>query len=71
MALRSTEFDAGQLAPDELRIGQAFGADRRVDALDPQGAEGALLDLAVAVSVLTSLSTAWRATRIVFLRRPR
>ena len=40
---------------DELRIGQAFRADGSVDALDPQGAEGPLLNLAVAIGVLASL----------------
>jgi hypothetical protein len=42
----AVELDAGQLdAVHELRIGQAFDADSRVDALDPQRAEGALLNV--------------------------
>ena len=39
-------------AVDELRVGEAFGAGGGVDALDPQGAEVALLGAAVAVGVL-------------------
>ena len=39
----------------ELRIGQAFGAHRRVDALNPKRAEVALFDLAIAVCVLAGL----------------
>src|SRR5690606_14043203 len=50
------ELDPGQLgAVDELRIGQALGADGSVDALDPQGAEVPLLHLAVAVGILPGL----------------
>ena len=50
------QLDAGQLGTvHELRIGQAFGANCRVDTLDPQSAEIPLLDLAVAVSVLAGL----------------
>src|SRR5438552_4023224 len=40
---------------DELAVGQPLGAHRGVDALDPQGAEAALLHLAVAVGVLPGL----------------
>src|SRR4051812_32250093 len=40
---------------DELAVGQPFGADRGVDALDPQSAEAPLLHLAVAVGVLPGL----------------
>jgi hypothetical protein len=36
-------------------IGQAFGADGGVDALNPQRAEIPLLDLAVAIRILASL----------------
>jgi hypothetical protein len=39
----------------ELAVGQAFGANRGVDALDPQGAEAPLLHLAVAIGVLPGL----------------
>src|SRR3546814_9665 len=42
-------------AVHELRIGQAFGANRGVDALDPQGAERTLLNLAVAIGILAGL----------------
>src|SRR4051812_37902056 len=50
------QFDAGELQPvHELRIGQAFGADAGVDALDPQSPEAALLNLAVAIGVLAGL----------------
>src|SRR6185312_2104910 len=42
-------------AVDKLRVGEAFQARRGVDALDPQGAEHALADLAVAVGVLAGL----------------
>src|SRR6187551_2273885 len=50
------ELDPGELgAVDELRIGQAFGADRGIDPLDPQRAEAALLHLAVAIGVLAGL----------------
>ena len=52
----AVQLDAGQLGTvDELRIGQAFFAHGGVDALDPQGAEVALLDLAIAVSLLAGL----------------
>jgi hypothetical protein len=40
---------------DELAIGQSLGANRRVDALDPQGAEAPLLHLAVAIGILPGL----------------
>src|SRR5690606_23742703 len=50
------ELDPGELsAVDELRVGQALGTHRRVDPLDPQRAEVALLNLAVAIGVLTGL----------------
>ena len=50
------QFDACQLAPvHELRIGQTLGADTGVDTLDPQTTEGPLLNLAVAIRILTSL----------------
>lgn len=65
------QFDACQLAPvHELRIGQTLGADTGVDTLDPQTTEGPLLNLAVAIRILTSLFDGWRAMRMVFLRRP-
>ena len=52
----AVQFDPGKLgAVDELRIGQAFFANGSVDALDPQGAEAALLDLAIAIGILPSL----------------
>src|SRR4030095_16463549 len=52
----AVEIDAGELeAVHELAVGQAFGADRGVDALDPQGAEAALLHLAVAIGILPGL----------------
>src|SRR5690606_4940629 len=50
------QLDPGELgAMDELRIGQALGAHRGVDPLDPQRAEVPLLNLAVAVGVLPGL----------------
>src|SRR5690606_16766529 len=49
----AVQLDAGLAqAVDELGVGEAFGAGRGVDALDPQGAERALLVAAVAVGVL-------------------
>src|SRR6185312_2620388 len=52
----AVEGDAGEVQRvDELAVGQPFGADRGVDSLDPQGAEAALLHLAVAVGVLPGL----------------
>src|SRR5690606_41907880 len=49
----AVQFDAGfAQTVDELRIGEAFNAGGGVDALDPQGAEAALLGAAVAVGVL-------------------
>src|SRR5688572_20563082 len=52
----AVELDPGELgAVDELRVGQALGAHRRVDPLDPQRAEVALLHLAVAIGVLAGL----------------
>ena len=55
MTLRSSVMPGELGAVHELRISQAFGADRGVDPLDPQGAEAALLHLAVAVGVLAGL----------------
>src|SRR5688500_17585385 len=50
------KLDPGELgAVHELGIAEAFGAHRRVDPLDPQRAEAALLHLAVAVGVLPGL----------------
>src|SRR5882757_6346207 len=50
------ELAAGELqAVHEGAIGQALDADRRVDALDPECAERALLHLAVAIGVLPGL----------------
>jgi hypothetical protein len=52
----AVQFDPGQLhAVHEFAVGQAFDADSRVDALDPQATEGALLNLAVAISILAGL----------------
>src|SRR5436305_2241178 len=52
----AVERDAGEVQRvDELAVGQPLGADRGVDALDPQSAEAALLHLAVAVGVLPGL----------------
>src|SRR3546814_13713127 len=49
------QFHPGQLqAVPELRIGQALGADAGVDALDPQAADGPLLDLALATGLLAA-----------------
>ena len=46
------QLDAGKVqALDEAVVGDAFGADGSVDALDPQLAEVALASLAVAVVV--------------------
>jgi hypothetical protein len=39
----------------ELAVGEAFGRDRGVDALDPEAPEAALLNLAVAIGVLPGL----------------
>src|SRR5688572_3365966 len=50
------EVDVGELQRmDELAIGQSLGANRRVDALDPQGTEAPLLHLAIAIGVLPGL----------------
>src|SRR5206468_12805446 len=52
----AVERDAGKVQRvDELAVGEALGADRGVDPLDPQGAEAALLHLAVAVGILPGL----------------
>src|SRR5260221_2102260 len=52
----AVETDAGEVQRvDELAVGEALGADRGVDPLDPQSAEAALLHLAVAVGILPSL----------------
>src|SRR5690606_2061032 len=49
----AVDFDAGLVqAVDEAAVGQAMLADGSVDALDPQSAEVALVDLAVAVGEL-------------------
>jgi hypothetical protein len=49
----AVDFDAGLVQTvDEAAVGQAEFADGSVDALDPEGAEIALVDLAVAVGVL-------------------
>src|SRR6187431_2555221 len=54
----AVDLDAGEVeAVDQARVGKArvMLTDRGVDALDPQGAEGALADLAVAGRVLERL----------------
>src|SRR5262245_20094518 len=52
----AVELDPGLLqAVDQPPVGESVLARRRVDALDPQRAEGALLHLAVAISVLAGL----------------
>src|SRR5690348_12125736 len=52
----AVEVDARELQRvDELAVGQSLGANRGVDALDPQGAEAPLLHLAVAIGVLPGL----------------
>src|SRR4051794_558944 len=52
----AVEGDAGEVQRvDELAVGQPLGANRGVDALDPQSAEAPLLHLAVAVGVLAGL----------------
>jgi hypothetical protein len=68
----AVDFDAGLVQTvDEAAVGQAGLADGSVDALDPEGAEIALLDATVARGELTcERSTAALAARIVFLRRP-
>ena len=49
----AVQLDAGLAqAVDELAVGEAFQTGGGVDALDPQGAEIALLGAAVAVGVL-------------------
>src|SRR3990170_7150156 len=49
----AVERDPGLSQPiDQPPIGEAVGAGGRIDALDPQRAEGALLHLAVAISIL-------------------
>jgi hypothetical protein len=48
--------DAGLVqAVDEAAIGEPMDARRRIDALDPQPAEGALLNPAVAIGILACL----------------
>src|SRR4030095_7951297 len=50
------EVDVGELQRmDELAIGQSLGANRRVDALDPESPEAPLLHLAFAIGVLPGL----------------
>src|SRR5688500_4120179 len=52
----AVEVDAGELqAVHEAAIGQALHPHRRVDPLDPQGAERPLLHLAVAIGILPGL----------------
>src|SRR4029453_1028959 len=52
----AVDIDAGLVqAVDKSAVGEAALAPRRVDALDPECAEGALLALAVAVAVLQGL----------------
>src|SRR5687768_11149786 len=52
----AVEIDSGEFeAVHELAVGQALGPDGGVDALDPQGAEAALLHLAVAIGILPGL----------------
>src|SRR5437868_5499452 len=52
----AVQRDAGEVQRvDELAVGQPLGADRGVDALDPQSAEAALLHLAVAIGILPGL----------------
>ena len=52
----AVERDPGEFQRvNELAIGQSLGADRSVDALDPQRAEVAFLNLAVAIGVLPGL----------------
>src|ERR1700722_10009788 len=49
----AVDHDARLVEPgDEPAVGQSKIADRRVEALDPQGAEGALAPLAIAKGVL-------------------
>src|SRR5262245_60576227 len=58
--------DAGLLdAGDELRVGEAMGAGAGVDALDPEGAEIALLVAAVAIGVLQRLLDALERDAVV------
>ena len=61
---------------DELTVGQAFRSDGGVDALDPQGAEAPLLNLAIAIGVLPGLFDGLAgdtdrvlATAVIALRR--
>src|SRR5271170_3339965 len=50
------QLDAGQLqAVDELGIAQAMLAGAGIDALDPEGAEAALLVAPVAIGILQPL----------------
>ena len=52
----AVDLDAGLVqAVDEAAVGEAFFTHGGVDALDPQGAEVALLNLAVAIGVLAGL----------------
>src|SRR3954468_9404406 len=52
----AVQIDSGELQPvHELAVGEAFGPHRGVDALNPQGAEAALLHLAVAIGILAGL----------------
>src|SRR6476469_259468 len=52
----AVQRDAGELQRvDELAVGETFGPDCSVDALDPQSTKAPLLHLAVAVGVLPCL----------------
>jgi hypothetical protein len=67
----AVDLDPGLVeAVDKSAVGQPVLARGRVDALDPERAERALLTLAVAVLILQRLLDRLLATRIVFLRRP-
>ena len=65
------QLDAGKVqALDEAVVGDAFGADGSVDALDPQLAEVALASLAVEALSITTRRFLWaftaRLTRAIF-----
>src|SRR5579864_8079041 len=52
----AVEADTGELqGMDELTVGQPFGANRRIDSLDPECAKAPLLHLAIAIGVLAGL----------------
>lgn len=49
----TVQFDTSQLyAVHELRIGEAFSANRSVDTLNPDSAESPLFNLAIAIGIL-------------------